>query len=272
MNKKRVLRVMREHHLLVPPNLKLKAKRPPTGSKPSATKPNGWWGIDMTKLLVEAFGWVSIEVVLDWYTQKIVGYYAGRPCTARHWLATLDMAVNHEFPTGTRDQGLSLMSDHGCQPTSLAFMRACHTREVHQALTSDNNPKGSADTERKMRTLKEEGLWLQEWTSPFELIRTLEVWITDYNTHYLHSSLGYQSPRQFERAYHLSHGTPFVAARQMGCTTRRCHLCSMLSAHSSSHSEISIPASRRICLRRFCPISSRCGFRMRTRKLPLAMN
>jgi putative transposase len=63
-----------------------------------------------------------------------------------------------------------------------------------------------------MRTLKEECLWLQEWTSPFELIKALEVWITDYNTHYLHSSLGYQSPRQFERAYHLSHGTPFVAA------------------------------------------------------------
>jgi hypothetical protein len=32
------------------------------------------------------------------------------------------------------------------------------------------------------------------------------------NAHYLHSALGYQSPSQFECAYHLSHGTPFVAA------------------------------------------------------------
>jgi putative transposase len=134
------------------------------------------------------------------------------PCTARHWLAALDMAVNHEFPTGARDQGVSLMSDNGSQPTSMAFMQACATLGIHQAFTSYNNPKGNADTERMMRTLKEECLWLQEWTNPFELIGALEVWITDYNMHYLHSSLGYQSPRQFERAYHLSHETPFTAA------------------------------------------------------------
>ena len=66
VNKKRILRLMREHHLLVPPNLCLKAKRTPTGSKPKPTKPNEWWGIDMTKVIVAGFGWISIVVVLDW--------------------------------------------------------------------------------------------------------------------------------------------------------------------------------------------------------------
>ena len=33
----------------------------------------------------------------------------------------LDMAVNRQFPDGARGQDLSLMSDNGCQPTSLAF-------------------------------------------------------------------------------------------------------------------------------------------------------
>jgi putative transposase len=212
INKKRVLRVMREHHLLVQPNGKLKATRTPSRSKPRPTKPQEWWGIDMTKVMVEGFGWVYIVLVLDWYTKKIVGYYAGMPCTARHWLEALDMAVNRQFPDGTRGQGVSLMSDNGCQPTALAFMQACRTLGIQQAFTSYNNPKGNADTERVMRTLKEECLWLQEWTSPFELIRALEVWITDYNEHYLHSALGYQSPSQFERHYYLSHGTPFAAA------------------------------------------------------------
>jgi putative transposase len=212
VNKKRVLRLMREHHLLVKSHLTLRAKRTPTGSKPRPTKPNEWWGIDMTKILVEDFGWVSIVVVLDWYTKKIVGYYAGTPCTARHWLSALDMAVNRQFPAGARDQGLSLMSDNGCQPTALAFMKACSTLGIQQAFTSYHNPKGNADTERVMRTLKEECLWLSEWTSPFALMRALERWIAHYNEHYLHSSLGYQAPRQFERDYHFSHGTPFVAA------------------------------------------------------------
>jgi putative transposase len=203
---------MREHHLLVPPNLKLKAKRTPTGSKPRPHKPNEWWGIDMTKVMVAGCGWVYIVVVLDWYTKAIVGYDAGGRATAQHWLSALDMAVNRQFPDGARGQELSLMSDHGCQPTATAFMEACSTLGIQQAFTSYNNPKGNADTERVMRTLKEECLWLNAWTSPFELSRALEAWIIYYNEHYLHSSLGYRTPRQFELEYQRSHSSPFVAA------------------------------------------------------------
>ena len=142
----------------------------------------------------------------------MVGYYAGIRCTSQDWLSALDMAVNGQFPQGARGQGLSLMSDNGGQPTSLAFMRACATLEIHQAFTSDNNPKGNADTERVIRTLKEECLWLQEWTSSVTLARALATWIDDYNEHYLHSALGYKPPRQFERDYHRSHGTQLPAA------------------------------------------------------------
>jgi putative transposase len=212
VNKKCIWRLMREHHLLVQPNLRLKAKRTPTRSKPRPTKPNEWWGIDMTKVLVQGVGWVYIVVVLDWYTKMVVGYYAGIQCAARHWLAALDMAVNRQCPNGARDQGLSLMSDNGSQPTAVAFMQACRILGIQQAFTSFNNPKGNADTERFMRTLKEECLWLQEWTSPFGLISALDSWIGTYNEHYLHSALGYKSPRQFAREHQHSHSTPFVAA------------------------------------------------------------
>lgn len=65
------------------------------------------------------------------------------------------------------------MSGNGCQSTSVAFMRACVTLGISQAFTSYNNPKGNADTERLMRTPKEELLWLREWTSSLELERAL---------------------------------------------------------------------------------------------------
>jgi putative transposase len=58
VNKKHVFRVMQEHHLLGKPNPRLKAKRTPTRSQPRPTRPNAWWGIDMTKVWVEGFGWV----------------------------------------------------------------------------------------------------------------------------------------------------------------------------------------------------------------------
>jgi putative transposase len=84
--------------------------------------------------------------------------------------------------------------------------------EIQQAFTSYNNPKGNADTERVMRTLKEECLWLQEWTCPLALVSALTVWIADYHAHYLHSALGYKPPRQFEQEYSTSHSPPFVVA------------------------------------------------------------
>jgi transposase InsO family protein len=201
VNKKRVFRLMQKHQLLVKGRVHLKAVRTPVKSKPRPTRPLEWWGIDMSKVMVEGFGWMYLVVVLDWYTKKIVGYYAGLECRSRHWLEALDEAINREFPDGVKEQGLSLMSDNGSQPTSLAFIRSCREMGIKQAFTSYNNPRGNADTERVFRTMKEELLWLREWYSPFELVDALGRWVENYNRSYLHSSLGYKSPIKMEEEY-----------------------------------------------------------------------
>lgn len=107
---------------------------------------------------------------------------------------------------------MGLMRDPGRQPTSVGCLRTGSTLKIQHAFTSDHHPTGKADTERVLRTLKDAGLGLQEWTSPVALIKALEVWITDDHEHDLHSALGYQSPSPFERHDYLSHGTPFAAA------------------------------------------------------------
>ena len=107
------------------------------------------------------------------------------------------------------------MADNGCQPTSLAFMRACAAMAIRQAFTTYSNPKGNADTERFLRTLKEELVWLREWTSPAAFFAALDRWITDYNAGYLHSALGYRAPEAFE-AEHLRHATPLAALANLG--------------------------------------------------------
>jgi hypothetical protein len=74
VNKARMVRRMREPRLLVTSPQRLQAQRTPPGRQPHPTAPNQWWGIDMTKVLVEGVGWVSLVSVLDGYTTGV-----GRP-------------------------------------------------------------------------------------------------------------------------------------------------------------------------------------------------
>ena len=205
VNKKRVYRLLQGHNLLAT-QTKHEVSRVSTRPKPRPDRPKQWWGIDMTKVMTGS-GWAYLVLVLDWYTKQIVGYHCGSHATAADWLAALDQGVNRHFPHGVRDRGLHLMSDNGSQPTAETFMKACSFLGVHQAFTSYNNPKGNADTERLMRTIKEELIWLREWRNPHELSTTVGEWIEQYNESYLHSALGYKTPNQMEETYNQATGT-----------------------------------------------------------------
>lgn len=214
INKKRVYRLMKEHRLLVSKNTALKAKRHISRSKPKPSIPNHWWGIDMTKVMIDGVGWCYVVIVIDWYTKKVVGHYAGSQAKAWHWLVALNQAVNQQCPDGARNYDIHLMADNGCQPTSTSFMQACAQMGIKQAFTSYNNPKGNADTERFMRTMKEELVWINEWTSEKQFKDKLDKWISYYNNQYLHSTLNYQSPQKFETNFNLNnkHNTPLKIA------------------------------------------------------------
>lgn len=201
VNKKRVLRLMKEHRLTVSHETKLKAKRTPEKSKPKAEKPNEIYGIDMTKIKLKGQGWAYLEVVIDWYTRKIIGSHLDTRSKSSHWLLALKEAACMQCPEGTEGKGIKLVSDNGCRPTSIAFMEASSHMGIEQIFTSYNNPKGNAETERVFRTLKEEIIWTREYESMSQLEKAIQEWVNYYNTRYLHSSLGYKSPVQIEEEY-----------------------------------------------------------------------
>ena len=74
-------------------------------------------------------------------------------------------------------------------------MKECKLLEINQSFTSYNNPKGNADTERMMRTIKEECLWLEPWQSLQEIQNKLSAWIHEYNTEYLDMALNWNTPQ-----------------------------------------------------------------------------
>ena len=200
VNKKRVYRLMKENALLVSQIKKLKAIRKKYPEKIRASAVNQVWAVDMTKVMIPEYGWLSLIIVLDWYTKKIVGWHLGETSTTRQWLAALNLAVLRQFPAGIREQGiLCLVSDNGSQPTSEKFMKEASILGIKQIFASYDNPKGNADTERVIRTLKEDLVWPREWTSVYEFRDELTDWINRYNQDYPHSSLGYMTPVEFEQ-------------------------------------------------------------------------
>ena len=202
VNKKRVYRLLKENNLLVKRETRLLAKRVSHTRKPRPERINQWWGIDMIKVMTND-GWAYVVLVLDWHSKKVVGHYCGEQSKSWHWLAALNKAVNRQFPAGIREAEteLNLMSDNGSQPTSRSFMETCSGLGIKQAFTAYNNPKGNADTERMMRTLKEELCWLREWSSVIELKTALDTFVEQFNNGYLHSPLGYKTPNAFEKEH-----------------------------------------------------------------------
>ena len=156
----------------------------------------------MTKFLVGA-NWVYLVVVIDWYTKKVVGWDLALRSKASDWLRALENAIINEFPQGVRNKGLKLISDNGCQPTATSFQDKCTALGIEQIFTSYNNPKGNADTERMMRTIKEEVVWINDIDSYNQALNLLDSWFsTDYNNLWCHSSLGGLSPCEFEALFY----------------------------------------------------------------------
>jgi putative transposase len=150
VNHKRVYGVMKAADLVVKPNLKLRARRKADTKKPGPDRPNQWWGIDMTKVMIDGFGWVYLVVVLDWHTKKVVGHYAGLQVRAWHWLVALNRAVNQQFSDGIEGQSLNLMADNGCSrppsPSCAPALPSASTRASRATITRRAMPTPSASS------------------------------------------------------------------------------------------------------------------------------
>lgn len=204
--------MMREHKLLVEKNQRLKAIRGPIRPKPRAESSNQWWGIDMTKIKTDYEGWAYVVVVKDWFTKKIVGHYAGEQSKSLHWQMALKRAVLKQCPDGSQGGEISLMLDNGCQSTSESFMAKCSVLGIRQVFTNYSNPKGNADTERVIRTMKEEVALHREHLTIRSVDKSVNEWVAFYNRIYPHSSIGYKAPEQFEKEFFNPQKIPLATA------------------------------------------------------------
>ena len=90
INRKRVLRVLREHELIQ------RRGRPPRRRRPGVfrvTRPAQLWHMDMTAVWVAEHGWVYLNAIIDCCTREIVGWGVELRCRASEAIVVIERAV-----------------------------------------------------------------------------------------------------------------------------------------------------------------------------------
>ena len=196
VNGKRVLRVMREHGLLVRAR-RLRARRRKDWSRVETERPNQVWQADLTKVWAgPAVGWAYLVSVIDCHTREIVGWDLSARCRTQDALAAIEGAVLERLPAGSRGAGLTLTTDNGSQFTSTRFLETLSALGLTHRRTAYHHPEGNSYIERFHRSLKEEEVWVSEYRSLEEARASIEGYLWEYNHDRPHQSLGDRTPRE----------------------------------------------------------------------------
>jgi len=207
VNRKRVLRIMREECLLC----QLQRRWVQTTDSehgfrvyPNLLKEAGWrqltginqaWVADITYLrLVREFAYLA--VLLDAYSRRVVGWSLSRSIDAGLAVLALERALSLRQPTS----GWIHHSDRGVQYACRDYVARLEQAGARVSMSAKGTPRDNAQAERFMRTLKQEEVYLHEYETYEEGEQSIGHFIEAvYNQKRLHSSLGYRPPSEFEQ-------------------------------------------------------------------------
>ena len=161
---------------------------------PVPTEPDRVWVSDLTYVQTGE-GWLYLAGVLDRCTRVLVGWAMGSSLETALPLAALMMALHQRRPRA----GLIHHSDRGVQYASAQYRSALANHGLLASMSRKANCYDNAVMEAFWSTLKNELIHRQRFatreqarTAIFEYIECF------YNRTRRHSSLGYQSPLDYE--------------------------------------------------------------------------
>ncbi len=175
-----------DHDQPVAPNLLL--------GRPAPVQADEVWVADIT-YVPTAEGWLFVAAVMDLYSRQILGWSVWESLAASGALQALARAlVKRGYP-----QGVIHHSDRGIQYACAEYRRELRQCGLIASMSRKGNCYDNAAMEAFWSTLKREAMTDSDQWSKDRVRRELFEFIeSDYNRSRLHSSLGYQSPVDFE--------------------------------------------------------------------------
>lgn len=205
-SEKRVAWLMREGGLRAKGVKRMRARISAQNRQPSApnvlqgnfaaTELNTRWLSDMTYIRTRQ-GWLYLAAVLDLCSRRVVGWAMGNRMVSELPEQALKMALVQRAP----DTALVHHSDQGSQYRSAAYQRLLRDHNIQVSMNGVGAWSDNAPMESFFATLKRECVGERLYATRAEARSALFAYIEGfYNRRRLHSSLGYQSPEDFERA------------------------------------------------------------------------
>lgn len=157
---------------------------------------NRVWVADLT-YIATLQGWLFLAIVLDLASRRVVGWSTGRAPDATLTGRALEMAVLQRRPP----RGLLHHSDRGMQYSCASYLQRLAAAGITPSFSRIGDCWDNAVAESFFHTLKVERLrgrprYATRQEATRDLVQYIEGW---YNPQRRHSSLGYQSPAEFER-------------------------------------------------------------------------
>jgi putative transposase len=175
----------------------------------TAERPNQYWLSDLTYVWTQE-GWLYVCCVLDLFNREIIGWSMKERMTQDIVLDALAMATFRRRP----EPGVIFHSDRGSQYASQAVHDALTVQHMTPSMSGTGNCYDNAPMESFWHTLKVERVHGAGYGTREEAKQDIFAYIEGfYNGQRRHSTLGYLSPRDFERQYRL---TGEASARKTG--------------------------------------------------------
>jgi len=187
VNRKRVLRVMRERKL-IQRRLPLDRRRRPGFFR--VERPDQLWHLDMTSVWVAEHGWVYLMAAIDCCTRAITAWHLETRCRATEAIGLIEQAAaERAIAPGM----LTLGTDNGSAFTARAFKTVLSGLGIAHRRGGYRDPESQALIESWFGKLKERCVWREEFDTLDQARQAIGDYVTQYH-HRPHSRLDYNTP------------------------------------------------------------------------------
>lgn len=162
--------------------------------------PNQLWVSDITYIEIwldsTRYCFCYLSMILDAYTEEIVGWCVGPTLDTEYPLRALEMALERIKDIPKEQQTLIHHSDRGVQYASKRYVELLTKHGIRISMTEDGNPKENPQAERINNTMKNELLKDKRFTALDEVIAAIIVAVRFYNEERMHMSIDMMTPRE----------------------------------------------------------------------------